>query len=53
MLLHLEGYTTVEATLDGCPKEVEGLRRLVSQRRDNVEPLKKVDATERSGTPMV
>jgi hypothetical protein len=46
VLLHLGRYTTVEAALEGWPKEVEGLRRFASQRRDKAERLKKVDAAE-------
>jgi hypothetical protein len=44
VLLHLGRYTTVEAALEGWPKEVEGLRRFASQRRDKAEQLKKGDA---------
>ena len=46
VLLHLGRYTTVEAALEGWPKEVEGLRRFASQRRDKAEQLKKGDAAE-------
>jgi len=46
VLLHLGRYTTVEAALEGWPKEVEGLRRFASQRRDKAERLKKGDADE-------
>ena len=46
VLLHLGRYTTVEAALEGWPKEVEGLRRFASQRRDKAERLKKGDAAE-------
>jgi hypothetical protein len=46
VLLHLGRYTTVEAALEGWPKEVEGLRRFSSQRRDKAERLKKEGAAE-------
>ena len=46
VLLHLGRYTTVEAALEGWPKEVEGLRRFASQRRDKAERLKKGDVAE-------
>lgn len=41
VLLHLGRYTSVEAALEGWPKEVEGLRRFASQRWDNADRLKK------------
>src|SRR3954451_13031009 len=46
VLLHLGRYTTVEAALEGWPKEVEGLRRFAGQRRDKAERLKKEGAVE-------
>jgi hypothetical protein len=41
VLLHLGRYTSVEAALEGWPKEVEGLRRFASQRWDKADRLKK------------
>lgn len=49
MLLHLGRYPTVDAALEGWPKEVEGLRRFARQRRDKADRLKK----ERSSEPTV
>jgi hypothetical protein len=46
VLLHLGRYTTVEAALEGWPKEVEGLRRFASQRRDKADRLKKERSSE-------
>ncbi len=39
VLLHLGRYPTVEAALEGWPKEVEGLRRFAGQRRRKAERL--------------
>ena len=39
VLLHLGRYPTVEAALEGWPKEVEGLRRFARQRRSKAERL--------------
>jgi hypothetical protein len=41
VLLHLGGYTSAEAALEGWPKEVEGLRRFASQQWDKADRLKK------------
>ena len=41
VLLHLGRYATVEAALEGWPKEVEGLRRFASQQWDKADRLKK------------
>ena len=41
VLLHLGRYTSVEAALEGWPKEIEGLRRFASQRWDKADRLKK------------
>jgi hypothetical protein len=41
VLLHLGRYASVEAALEGWPREVEGLRRFASQRRDKANRLKK------------
>ena len=41
VLLHLGRYTSVEAALEGWPKEVEGLRRFAGQRWDKADRLKK------------
>ncbi len=41
VLLHLGRYPTVEAALEGWPKEVEGLRRFAGQRRQKAEQLTK------------
>ena len=40
-LLHLGRYTSVEAALEGWPKEIEGLRRFASQRWDKADRLTK------------
>jgi hypothetical protein len=41
VLLHLGYYTSVEAALEGWPKEVEGLRRFASKQWDKADRLKK------------
>ena len=41
VLLHLGRYTSVEAALEGWPKEIEGLRRFASQQWDKADRLKK------------
>ena len=41
VLLHLGRYASVEATLEGWPKEVQGLRRFASQQWDKADRLKK------------
>ena len=41
VLLHLGRYTSVEAALEGWPKEVQGLRRFADQQWDNADRLKK------------
>jgi hypothetical protein len=41
VLLHLGRYPTVEAALEGWPKEVEGLRRFAGQRREMADQLEK------------
>src|SRR3954453_23615852 len=41
VLLHLGRYATVEAALEGWPKEIEGLRRFTHQRRQKAEQLTK------------
>ena len=46
VLLHLGRYTTVEAALEGWPKEVGGLRRFASQRRDKANQLEKERSSE-------
>jgi hypothetical protein len=46
VLLHLGRYSTVEAALDGWPKEIEGLRRFASQRRDRADRLKRERSSE-------
>lgn len=51
VLLHLGRYATVEAALAGWPKEVEGLRRFASQRRDKAERLKMEGAAGRAAAP--
>jgi hypothetical protein len=38
----------VEAALEGWPKEVEGLRRFASQRRDKADRLKKEERSSKS-----
>jgi hypothetical protein len=43
VLLHLGRYASVEAALEGWPKEIEGLRRFASQRWDKADRLKKGD----------
>jgi septal ring factor EnvC (AmiA/AmiB activator) len=49
VLLHLGRYTSVEAALEGWPKEVEGLRRFASQQWDKADRLKKEERSfERS-----
>jgi hypothetical protein len=52
VLLHLGRYKTVEAALEGWPKEVEGLRRFASQRQDKAERLKKEGAAEQMTAPV-
>jgi hypothetical protein len=49
VLLHLGRYATLDAALENWPKEVEGLRRFASQRRDKADRLEK----ERSSDPAV
>ena len=49
VLLHLGRYPTIEAALEGWPKEVEGLRRFAGQRREKADRL----AKERSLEPTV
>jgi hypothetical protein len=39
VLLHLGRYPTVDAALEGWPKETEGLRRFARQQRDTAERL--------------
>jgi hypothetical protein len=46
VLLHLGRYPTVEAALEGWPKEVEGLRRYAHQRRDKAEQLTKDSSSQ-------
>src|SRR5215207_11703299 len=46
--LHLGRYTTVEAALEGWPKEVEGLRRFANRRREKADGLKKERSSERT-----
>jgi hypothetical protein len=41
VLLHLGRYISVEAALEGWPKEVQGLRHFVSQQFDKADRLKK------------
>jgi hypothetical protein len=41
VLLHLGRYASVEAALEGWPKEVQGLRRFASQQWDKADRLKK------------
>jgi hypothetical protein len=41
VLLHLGRYASVEAALEGWPKEVEGLHRFASQQWDKADRLKK------------
>ena len=41
VLLHLGRYRTVEAALEGWPKEVEGLHRFAGQQWDKADRLKK------------
>ena len=41
VLLHLGRYASVEAALEGWPKEVQGLRRFASQQWDKDDRLKK------------
>jgi hypothetical protein len=41
VLLHLGRYASVEAALEGWPREVEGLRRFASQQWDKADRLKK------------
>ena len=41
VLLHLGRYASVEAALEGWPKEVQGLRRVASQQWDKADRLKK------------
>jgi hypothetical protein len=41
VLLHLGRYTSVEAALEGWPKEAEGLRRFASYQWDKADRLKK------------
>jgi hypothetical protein len=41
VLLHLGRYTSVEAALEGWPKEVEGLRRFADRQWDTADRLKK------------
>jgi len=43
VLLHLGHYPTVEAALEGWPKEVEGLRRFAGQWRNKAERLMQQD----------
>jgi hypothetical protein len=46
VLLHLGRYPTVEAALEGWPKEVESLHRFASQRRDKPERLTKNSSSQ-------
>jgi hypothetical protein len=39
VLLHLGRYATVEAALEGWPKEIKGLRRFTDQRRQKAKQL--------------
>jgi hypothetical protein len=41
VLLHLGRYPSVEAALEGWPKEIEGLRRFASQQWYKADRLKK------------
>jgi hypothetical protein len=41
VLLHLGRYLTVEAALEGWPKEIDGLHRFAQQRRDKGDQLTK------------
>jgi hypothetical protein len=41
VLIHLGRYVSVEAALEGWPKEVEGLRRFASLQWDKADRLKK------------
>ena len=41
VLLHLGRYASVEAALEGWPKEVEGLHRFAGQQWDKADRLKK------------
>jgi len=41
VLLHLGRYTSIEAALQGWPKEIEGLRRFASHQWDKADRLKK------------
>jgi hypothetical protein len=45
VLLHLGRYTSVEAALEGWPKEVEGLRRFAGHRWDEADRLKKEESS--------
>src|SRR3954453_20352435 len=46
VLLHLGHYATVEAALEGWPKEIEGLRRFAHKRRQRAEQLMKDSSLE-------
>jgi len=46
VLLHLGRYASVEAALEGWPREIEGLRRFASARRDKANRLKKDPSSE-------
>jgi hypothetical protein len=46
VLLHLGRYPTVEAALEGWPKEIEGLRGFARQRRDKAERLTKNSSSQ-------
>ena len=48
VLLHLGRYASVEAALEGWPKEVQGLRRFASQQWGKADRLKKKEEEERS-----
>ena len=48
VLLHLGRYSTVQAALEGWPKEIEGLQRFAHQRRQKAEQLTKKGLSEGS-----
>ena len=48
VLLHLGRYPTVDAALEGWPKEVEGLRRFAGQRREKADRFEKERSSEQT-----